>query len=242
MEKQSSKSKNKILRFLPKAAKASFSFQNPSLSPGRDKRANGSSQKLKSHLYRAFSGPIISMIPAEAREESTSFETQEPTSPKISCMGQIKHKKTICKLHQHASLPTEFGPVLHSQPERISKTLLPGPAAELKKKPAGIKKNFGGRRKSDDSINRGKPPLPDRAPCLSQMMRFASSRDTFASYDWATADGAGEDWGSYSDGDEDAVVPMLGGGGIVLEPRREINLWKRRTMPQLKPLQLTTLC
>ncbi|KAL1533376.1 hypothetical protein AAHA92_33266 [Salvia divinorum] len=219
MEKASSKSKSKILRLIPRAATASVSFQNP---PGREKRVCGNSNKLKSHLYRAFSGPMISMIPAEAREESKSSEMQEPTSPKISCMGQIKHKKKVCRL------PAEFGPVLQS------KTLS---AKDLKKNPSVIKKIFSGRIKTDDSINKGKPPLPDRAPGLSHVMRFASSRDTFACYDWTTEAGGGEDWGSYSDGDEDVVFPMLG-SGLVLEPRKEINLWERRTVAQLKPLQL----
>ncbi|KAG6388483.1 hypothetical protein SASPL_149911 [Salvia splendens] len=213
MEKASSKSKSKILRLIPKSASAAVSFQNP--------RVSGNSNNLKYQLYRAFSGPMISMIPAEAREESKSSEMQEPTSPKISCMGQIKHKKKICRL------PPQFGPVIAAQP------------ATLKKNPSVIKKIFNGRRKSDDSINRGKPPLPDRAPALSHLMRFASSRDAFACRDWATEAGDGGDWGSYSDGDDDVVFPMLGSGaGLVLEPRKEINLWKRRTVAQLKPLQL----
>ncbi|KAG6390616.1 hypothetical protein SASPL_148354 [Salvia splendens] len=210
MEKASSKSKSKILRLIPRAATASFSFQNP--------RVRGNSNNLKSQLYRAFSCPMISMIPAEAREESKSSEIQEPTSPKISCMGQIKPKKKICRLQP------EFGPVIPSQP------------ATLNKNPSVIKKIFNGRRKSDDSINRGKPPLPDRAPRLSHLMRFASSRDKFACHDWA---GGGGDWGSYSDVDDDVVFPMLGSvADVVLEPRKEINLWKRRTVAQLKPLKL----
>ncbi|XP_047963183.1 uncharacterized protein At1g76070-like [Salvia hispanica] len=214
MEKASSKSKSKILRLIPRAATSSVSFQNP--------RVSGNSNNLKSQLYRAFSGPMISMIPAEAREESKSFETQEPTSPKISCMGQIKHKKKICRLQP------EYGPVIPSQQP-----------ATLKKNPSVINKIFNGRRKGDDSINRGKPPLPDRAPRLSHLMRFASSRDTFACHDWATEESGGGDWGSYSDGDDDVVFPMLGSGaGLVLEPRKEINLWKRRTVAQLKPLKL----
>lgn len=246
-EKPSSKSKNKILRLLPKAAQAAVSFQNPPFSPGRDKRADGSS-KLKSHLHKGFSGPIISMIPAEARGKSKNFERQEPTSPKVSCMGQIKHKKKMCK--KQASLPKGFKPVLPPQPERISKARSAGPAAELKKKPAGLMKMFSGRRKSDASIDGGKPPLSERAPSLSQMRRFVSSRDTFANFDWsvsqiAPADGgdfhSDEDRG-YSDGEDDAVIPfsapILMAGGLGLEPRKEINLWKRRTMAQPKPLQL----
>ena len=91
MEKEKekeSKLKNKIFKILPKAAAAavSMTFQNPPFSPGRD-------HKFKHHGGKGFfSGP---MIPVEARRKSKDgcVETQEPTSPKISCMGQIKHKK-----------------------------------------------------------------------------------------------------------------------------------------------------
>ncbi|KAK6115144.1 hypothetical protein DH2020_007413 [Rehmannia glutinosa] len=247
MEKPTAKSKNKILRFLPKAAQAAVSFQNPPFSPARDKRPD----KLRTQLSKGFSGPIVSMIPAEARRKSKNFETQEPTSPKVSCMGQIKHKNRICK-QRHASLPKEFRPAFHSQPDKISKIGPSGPAApELKRKPSGIKKLFGAGRKSHGSIDYGKPPIPDRAPSLSQMRRFASSRDTLAKFDWTTAQIAPEDQDpgfyseedkGYSDGEDDVIIPfsapILVGGGLALEPRKEINLWKRRTMAQPKPLQL----
>ncbi|KAI3464767.1 hypothetical protein Pfo_021430 [Paulownia fortunei] len=254
MEKPAAKSKNKILRFLPKAAQAAVSFQNPPFSPGRDKRPDVNSHKLRTQLSKGFSGPIVSMIPAEARGKSKNFETQEPTSPKVSCMGQIKHKNKINK-KKHASLPKEFKPVSYSQPEKINKVRSSGPAPELKKNPSGIKKIFGAGRKSDASIDHGKPPLPDRAPSLSQMRRFASSRDTFVNFDWTTAQiAAEEDHGfysdedrGYSDGEDDVIIPfsapiLVAGagasGGLPLEPRKEINLWKRRTMAQPKPLQL----
>ncbi|KAG8377994.1 hypothetical protein BUALT_Bualt08G0091800 [Buddleja alternifolia] len=132
---------------------------------------------------------------------------------------------------------------------------------ELKKKPSGLKKIFGSRRKSDASIidHTAKPRLAELAPSLSQMRRFASSRDTFSNFDWTTAQIAPEvdqDYYSdedrgYSDGEDDVIIPfsapILGagagagagyGGGLGLEPRKEINLWKRRTMAQPKPLQL----
>ncbi|KAL8524202.1 hypothetical protein ACS0TY_013971 [Phlomoides rotata] len=221
MEKQSSKSKDKILRFLPK----SVSFQNRStFSPGRNRRSSP-------------------MIPAEARVKSKNFETQEPTSPKISCMGQIKHKNKICKM-KHAPLPNEIRPASYTRPEKFSKARSVGPGSELKKKPTGIKKLFSASRKSVDvSFDNCKPPLPERAPSLSQMRRFASSRDTLANFDWTNARIAPEyDSDGDSDGEDDAVVPLTAGAGkaagSALEPRKEINLWKRRTMAQPKPLQL----
>lgn len=229
-----------------KAAKTSFLkiIQNLPFSPGRDKRPDVNWRQLKSHITRGFSGPIVSMIPAEARGKSKNFETQEPTSPKVSCMGQIKHRNSICR-----NKNAEFKPASHPRPEKIAKIRPAGSAPELKKKPTGLKKIFAPGRKSDASINRGKPPLPDRAPSLSQMRRFASSRDSFANFDWAGGDRgfySDEDRG-YSDGEDDVIIPfsapilVAGGGGLSLEPRKEINLWKRRTMAQPKPLQLNTV-
>ncbi|KAG6390613.1 hypothetical protein SASPL_148351 [Salvia splendens] len=210
-KKPSSKSKNKILRLLPKATQAAVSFQNPAFSPGRSK---------------GFSGP---MIPVEARGKSKNFETQEPTSPKISCMGQIKHKKKMCK--KQTSLPRGFKPAVNSQPERISKARSSGP---------GLMKIFSRRRNSDAGL--GKPPLAERAPSLSQMRRFASSRDTLAGFDWKASQ-ITPDSGEDSDGEDDGAgipfsAPILMAGGFVLEPRKEINLWKRRTMAQPKPIQV----
>ncbi|KAG5542489.1 hypothetical protein RHGRI_022136 [Rhododendron griersonianum] len=54
-----------------------------------------------------------------------------------------------------------------------------------------------------------------------------------------------------SEGEEEEVIipfsaPIIlvgdggggGGGGVALEPKKEINLWKRRTMPQSRPTQV----
>lgn len=256
MEKPATKSKNKILKFLPKAAQAAVvSFQNIPFSPRRDKRPDVNAHRLKTHHNKGFSGPMVSMIPAEARRKSKNFETQEPTSPKVSCMGQIKHKQKISK-KKHASLPKEFKPVSFSQPLEKSKKSRPtGPGPKMKKKPSGIKKILRGGRKSDASIDDAKPQLSESAPSLCQMRRFASSRETFANFDWTTAQIAPEvDRGfysdeerGYSDGEDDVIIPFsapiltTGAGGVAgldLEPRKEINLWKRRTMVRPKPLQL----
>ncbi|XP_057763352.1 uncharacterized protein At1g76070-like [Arachis stenosperma] len=67
--------KNKFLKFLPKEPVASMGIQNPSLSPRR---------------------PPVSIIPKEARrnhKRGTSFSAKEPSSPKVSCIGQVERKK-----------------------------------------------------------------------------------------------------------------------------------------------------
>ncbi|XP_075480670.1 uncharacterized protein At1g76070-like [Primulina tabacum] len=260
MEKPTPKPKNKILNFLPKAAQAAVSFQNLPFSPGRD--------RLRAHHNKGFSGPILtSMIPPEARGRSKKFETQEPTSPKVSCMGQIKQVKRISSKKNRVSPPRKVRPDKASKPERPGK---PRPAkVELKKKPSGVWKLFGPGRKSDASINysppqqqqQQHPSSAERAPGIGQMRKFASSRDTFANFDWSAVqiapednrrdcDYSGEEKG-YRDGEDDVIIPfsapiLTGGGGgggpgAAVEPRKEINLWKRRTMSQPKPLQLNKI-
>ncbi|KAL5557802.1 hypothetical protein UlMin_034013 [Ulmus minor] len=247
MEKQA-KYQDKILKFLPRAASAVTFHQNLPFSPNRE-----SSTKFKSHGGRGFSGPILSMIPDEARRKpkNGSYETQdqEPTSPKISCMGQIKHKKN--KIKKRVS-----GPKIQ-EPKAVTSS-----PRDVKKHALSIRRMFSGskpERKSDacpdDHVNI-KPTIPDRAPSLSQMKRFASGREKFSSFDWSaqvTPVDAHQGISPYSDTDregsdledEDVKISFsapltVGGGPVCLQPRKEINLWKRRTMAPPRPLQLRT--
>ncbi|KZV39591.1 hypothetical protein F511_02054 [Dorcoceras hygrometricum] len=257
MEKGTVKPKKKILNLLPRARAAAVSFQNLPFSPGRD--------RLRAHHNKGFSGPILtSMIPPEARGRSKNFETPEPTSPKVSCMGQIKHRKKMSSSKQK-----RVSPPRETRPEK------PRPAkAELKKKPSGVWKLFASGRKSDASIKYSPPPQHQQqhpsstaagtAPGLGQMRKFASSREAFASFDWAPAQIAPEvdrreiedsdEERGYTDGEDDIIIPfsapiLMGGGGgggegsgaAPVEPRKEINLWKRRTMAQPKPIRLNKI-
>ncbi|XP_057773866.1 uncharacterized protein At1g76070-like [Salvia miltiorrhiza] len=234
MEKANNhKLRNKILKLLPKA----ISFQNIPFSPRRDSRPDAAAHsRPRAHHNKAFSGP---MIPAEARRKLKSRETfsQEPTSPKVSCTGRVKHRGRISeKKKKPVSLPKEFKPVAEG----------PGP-----KKKAGIKKFLAGGRKCAEQANdRAGPGDGSAAPSLGHMRRFASSREAFANFDWTAAQIApgdcSDDERGYSDGDEEeeecripfsAPMMMMAGGGD-LEPKKEINLWKRRTMAQPRSLEL----
>ncbi len=251
MEKQT-KPKNKILKFLPRAASAvAASFQNPTFSPGRDRRISEiNTNRLKA---RGFSGPIISMIPDEARRNKPKngvFETQEPTSPKVSCMGQIKHKKQIKKAKRAKPPLPEMKPVTTSS----------SPPHELKKHASKLRRIFtaGGRKLSGASVV-CKPPddIDNRAPCLSQMKRFTSGRNSLGDFDWMAEISpvehrdvrnyySDEERGESDEEEEEVIIPfsapmMMIGEGVALQPRKEINLWKRRTMTPPKPLELNTL-
>jgi len=233
-ENKQSKLKNRILKILPKAA--AVTFQNPPFSPGRD-------HKFKTHGGKGFfSGP---MIPDAARRKPKDggVETQEPTSPKISCMGQIKHKKKHIKKGGAKSMSMPTG-----ARESTSSTAPRDTTTEEKKQASKFQRMLfppkaAARKKSDAG--------DDKAPSLGYMRRFASGRETFSNFDWK-AQIAPDERDCYSDNDdrvesdaEDEVTipfsaPLTAGGAPLLnvQPRKEINLWKRRTMAAPRPLQL----
>ncbi|XP_050365251.1 uncharacterized protein At1g76070 [Argentina anserina] len=252
------KSRSKILKFLPKAASGVY-FHGASYSP-----------KHKTHGNRGgFSGPLI---PDEARRKprnigSSSFgsvDEVEPTSPKVSCMGQIKQKK---QEHQQIKKTKRAGLPPRDQSKPASNSLS---HKEAKKPSFAFRKMFSSvnrRRKSDadvDHITKA-AGLPDRAPSLSQMQRFASGRGhVFANFDWQAqqakvAPRRDDDNNRIYHSDEDVEnsdhedhereyagitfsAPLTIGGSpgadVELQPKKEINLWKRRTMAPPSPLQL----
>ncbi|KAL1309267.1 hypothetical protein HN51_051960 [Arachis hypogaea] len=264
MEKQL-KLKNRILKILPKASSITVTFQNQPFSPGRWDRQH----HHNNHGVKGFSGPIMPMIPHEARSkpkgERNNTDYQEPTSPKISCMGQIKNKK---KQHKKVKKAAASATTTKFTSEDI----------ELKKKHVSKFQRmlFSAGRKSSASLphqddNKNKDAVAvaraERAPHVSQMKKFASGRDAFANFDWKSHEqvAAEEREDFYSDeervqqrsdeeeedyDDDDDVripfsAPILVGGdsvgdgvGLNLKPRKEINLWKRRTMAPPRPLQL----
>ncbi|XP_010935181.1 uncharacterized protein At1g76070 [Elaeis guineensis] len=229
MEKPTRAKATKIFSFLPKPT--SFSIPHPpAYSPGRENPAKSKA------LHKTFSGPIISIIPVEARRKEKNgggFDAQEPTSPKVSCIGQVKHKKPC-------------------RPKRSS-------PPRQERKPANfiIRKMFQrkarpGRRMDAAESSEGRPAVVGRAPSLGQMQRFTSGRETLRDFDWRkvemkqeAATGDPEKCPSSdeeSDEEHDVAIyhsaPLMVGGGVVgMEPRKEVNLWKRRTLAPPAPLQ-----
>ncbi|OIT38715.1 PREDICTED: uncharacterized protein At1g76070-like [Nicotiana attenuata] len=243
MEKPCMSKKKTIFKLLPKAAAAAvFILQNAHapFSPSREQRL-ATDYHHKNHHYKGFAGPIISVIPADQSGRNKS----EPSSPKVSCIGQIKHNKkkmlnsssskNLQKHHVKKKSVSSFGNIFAGKAK-----LLPG-------------------RKSDVSADNIIAKLPDRAPCLSQMKRFASGREPLTKFDWRSIQITAEDRDlkyytddedrGYSEDEEDEFnigfpAPIIIGRcrtNITLEPRKEINLWKRRTMNQPRPLQLNTV-
>ncbi|KAI3797310.1 hypothetical protein L1987_32566 [Smallanthus sonchifolius] len=241
-QKASAKSKNTILKFLPKS---SVSFQNPQIySPSREKRSLD--KPHKSNLGIGFSGPLVSKIPADTRRKIKNdyAVVYEPTSPRVSCMGQVKCKNKKDKPQRGGNRPPTASNVLR----------LTSGTPESKKK-LGFRKIFAGVTPSGSSGKKS-----SKAPSLGTMKRFSSGRDKFSNIDWtkeaAVMDSGGRRYDSDEESDDEHVVVVPSSApviirntlgfddnivrvaGINMEKRSEINLWKRRTMQQPKPLQL----
>ncbi|XP_022982483.1 uncharacterized protein At1g76070-like [Cucurbita maxima] len=219
------------MKLFPRAASA-FIFHNPLKSPGRENRQVAG---------RGFSSPVkISIIPKEAQSKSNSsgFQTPEPTSPKVSCIGQIKHKKKMKEIARNAAAAAA----------KISQPKKRHPPSVIKRILTGGK--ILGRAKSNDvaapSRNHrggGKPPLPKKAPRLNQMKRFSSGRDTLASFDWTAQIVPADLEGEETEGDWRSPVSeavWIGEDVGPLQPRKEVNIWKRRTAVPPTPLQLNS--
>lgn len=219
----------KFLRFLPKAA--SFSVPTPPYSPARD-RANG---------HRGFSGPIL--IPVEARGGRVrgGAEAPEPTSPRVTCVGKVKSRKDACGT-KRASAPGKEGRGSFG----IGGCLFPRRARR-------------GRGGGDDDMDDGgvSPTVTaaaSRAPPLGQLRRFACGREGLRGFQWGdpvVAEEKGEGHVERDMGDEDGeeeeeeeevAMPesadVVVVGAVALEPRKEVNIWKRRTVAPLPPLQV----
>jgi hypothetical protein len=82
------------------------------------------------------------------------------------------------------------------------------------------------------------------------MKRFTSGRAALQDFDWTTDDdeqaeprGSDADADGYDSYEDDGFVAhsaplVLGGGVVASEPRKEVNLWRRRPMSPPTPLQL----
>lgn len=196
MEKPS-KLRIQVISCLPKAA-SPVTFQlSPPASPA------------KATARKGFTSPTISIIPKEMRRKpkTESFAAQEPTSPKVSCMGQVKNKKT------EKNIPKTKPVALQESPPIFFPT-------EMKKKPFAEKNSFKGPKQS--------VKVPLRVPSLGQMKQFSSSRGTLNNFDWTVCKE------EVKEQEEDIFVD----GEVAIEPRKEVNLWKRRNKAPPIPLQV----
>lgn len=259
------KSKNRFLKMFPKAAAVAVTFQKIPFSPNKEKRSSGKS-KSKGSSGASGGATMISIVPVDAlHSRPRNLSLREPTSPKVSCMGQVKHKKKLCSLintnytYQDSVLP----PLDHlsrmvrnhdnskqaQQKPPALKSVKSFGDVKKKKKPLAIKNMFsrvpsGRRSKSDATIH---APDDHRASSCSssQMRRVSSGRNSLSNIDRTTVEEVAD---NFEKGREEVKLGIsIAAPRIIqeckvvsLEPRIEVNLWKRRTMAQPSTLQLKT--
>ncbi|KAG2254433.1 hypothetical protein Bca52824_084569 [Brassica carinata] len=254
------KSKNKLLKMLPKAM--SFGHRVPPFSPGRDLHHHHHNNTTSSSSNKAFfSGPMVPLVPKAARVRRNKSDAvwSEPTSPKVSCIGQIKRVKS------KRSSPKKKRATIPKIPKTSSSSLTKD---DEKGRVSMIKRLFsfslaaGGGNASRKSHHTAATEHPvtvvssAAVPSLGQMKKFASSREGLGGFDWAVEmkreEASPADRGYYSDeerrGDylrddddeEDDIIIPFSAPLMSLKPKTEVNLWKRRTMDPPKPLHLQT--
>lgn len=176
-----SRASKAMMACLPRAAALLSAYPIAPISPGRDINRPGDYciRGRNSFSSRGYSGPMISIIPQEVRgkKKDSGFESQEPTSPKVSCIGQVKlrkkkgHSKVKAKVKekdtdQSGDRPKEIGSERCSP--RGAKT------SQLKKFFFISRDNKKPEQPLSDSESTGEAV----APSLGQLKRFSCGRDT----------------------------------------------------------------
>ncbi|OEL35730.1 hypothetical protein BAE44_0003251 [Dichanthelium oligosanthes] len=238
---------------------ASFSSSFPSSS-----RSNGGRSSFNHR--NAFSGPIVSIVPPEARggrgggssrtKQRSGYRTPEPSSPKVSCIGQIKRSGSRRQKKVNPSCGKNGGacplPPRHPTAAAAEGTKpCARPRGSLVKRMSFFRRSRSRSRSRSsskgDGCGNGKgsscalPAAPAPAG-LGQMKRFTSGRAAFQDFDWREEERRSRDSEEEEEEDEGFVAhsaPLtLGGGVVASEPRKEVNLWRRRPMAPPTPLQL----
>lgn len=159
-------------------------------------------------------GFAVSLVPRAARVrkgKSSSGAEEEPTSPKVSCTGQIKRKKKKKKnqQQQQQQLPCRTS-TLHADRRENNRIF------------------------TENTKSSAMAP-PTMMVAVGEMRRFASGRKGGAAAAAAAAALREFDWEKV----EREMKLDAENGGVVKEARKEVNLWKRRAMAS-RPIPLET--
>ncbi|KAK7307460.1 hypothetical protein VNO77_40541 [Canavalia gladiata] len=156
------KIKSTFFKFLSKQPVALVTFQNPILSPCRSPTQ------------------VVSIIPKEARRKHKggSFSAREPSSPKVSCMGQVQGKKKR-KTQKQKRVKIQQSPTQNNiDSVRCS---------EKKKILLWIPKGSDEARKQSGNLEE-KTLDTLEAPSLNTMKKFASGRGALYDFDLTIAE------------------------------------------------------
>ncbi|RZC30257.1 hypothetical protein D0Y65_001714 [Glycine soja] len=159
--------KRNFLKFLTKqpAAALVVAFQNPTrMSPCRSPAR------------------VVSIIPKEARRKhkGETFSAREPTSPKVSCMGQVQGKKRKARKQKRAQAQDQAQ--AHKDPTKNTNSI-----GEKKEILLWIQKGSDeGRKRKVLEEKRASGTV--EAPSLNTMKKFASGRGSLYDFDVTIAE------------------------------------------------------
>ncbi|CAF1927140.1 unnamed protein product [Brassica oleracea var. botrytis] len=250
MEKASDNNNNskKLSKMFQKALSIGHSAAPP-FNPVRDFRHHRTISTASRGYF--FSSPMTPLLPTSARArrrtKSNGVVVAEPTSPKVSCIGQIKLAKSKCP----------------EMKKRAPKNLETSSSSLVKEEGKGnwsiLKRLFStGRnplKKSSSTASAAVIEHPVVAveavagPTLGNMKKFATSRESLGGFDWRVEMKRQEEESRpdhYTPDDEETTIPfsvsmpLTQREGLSLYPRQksEVNLWERRTVDRPKPLQV----
>ncbi|KAL0699759.1 hypothetical protein Bca4012_055881 [Brassica carinata] len=209
-------------------------------SPVRDFHHRRTSSTVNRGFF--FSGPITPLLPTTAvrgrRRTKNAVVFAEPTSPKVSCIGQIKLAKSSKCPETKNRAPKDL--------KTASSCLVKGNWSKLKRL-----FSIGLRKPKYTAVSAAsEPPISAveavAAPSLCKMKKFASSRETLVGYDWTVEikreESRSDHRRGYSSDDKETMMipcavstPPL---AVCSRQKSEVNLWKRRTIDRPKPLQV----
>ncbi|RIA04697.1 hypothetical protein BRARA_K01040 [Brassica rapa] len=182
MEKASDNNPTKLSKMLQKA----LSIGHSPFSPVRDFHHHRTASTVSRGFF--FSGPITPLLPTAAsrarRRTKNAVVFAEPTSPKVSCIGQIKlANKSKCpetKTRERKNLKTASS--------RLVKEAGKGNWSKLKRL-----FSMGSRKSNYVAVSAAsEPPISAveavAAPSLCKMKKFASSREALGGFDWTARD------------------------------------------------------
>ncbi|CAN8312691.1 unnamed protein product [Cochlearia groenlandica] len=236
MEKASNNN-TKLTKMLQKAL--SIGHSAAPFSPARDYRHRRTISTANRGFL--FSNSITPLLPATAkikRKTKNDVVWAEPTSPKVSCIGQIKLSKQKCPEKKNRA---------HNKNLKTAPSSQKGSFLKLKRIFTTGKNPLTKSNSTAFAAAREHPVAAVAAPSLGKMKKFASSRESLGGFDWTVVTKQ-EETQSKDKEEEDVTIqwsmslPLNQTESLSLcpKPKSEVNLWKRRAMDPPKPLQIFT--
>ncbi|XP_039138935.1 uncharacterized protein At1g76070-like [Dioscorea cayenensis subsp. rotundata] len=216
MEKQASKTKkNLIFKLFSKHPSFLVLGKSPHTSFNRNK-ASFNKKMNNNKNNKNNKKPKITATNKEASDK----HSQNPTSPKISCFGGLltpKNKKKKKKKMTTMTKKPSTKPLVYSRVRTVER----------------LYSGVGNGRNTH---------VLSRIPNSLEVRRLASRHETFKKFDRRLYYENLEKDDDDGKQEEEVVIDVssinLDGGDVSLEPRKEVNLWNRRSKLPPPPLQL----